>query len=63
MQEDPEENNNLKRVRPLSLEEIEQALTLNPINNPTSLPQSLKRCCLREGCEDINCYKRLNKIH
>lgn len=23
----------------------------------------LKRCCLREGCEDINCYKRLNKIH
>jgi cell division cycle 2-like len=30
---------------------------------PPKAPSKLKSCCLREGCEEIDNYKRLNKIH
>ena len=46
------------RVYQLSIEEIEEEL-----KNQKQPKHSLKKCCLREGCEDINSYKRLNKIH
>ena len=45
-----------KKVYEMSLEEVEREEKPNQ-------PKILKNCCFRQGCENIDNYARLNRIH